>query len=81
MKSSFWHDAQNIEDREDGMITSGWDNANAVAWRIVNGMRATWEYEGDRKQAAADIAQRLQEAYEVGMNEAMRDQVPQRMGP
>lgn len=29
MNAALWHDSQNIEDREDGMVTSGWDDAHA----------------------------------------------------
>ena len=61
------------------MITSGWDNAHDVARHIVKGLRVEWEYEGDRKQAVADIAEKLQEAYKVGMDEAMRLDIPQRI--
>ena len=61
------------------MIMNGWDDSNDIAWHIVKGLRVNWEYEGDRKQAVADIAQRLQEAYKVGMDEAMRLNVPQRI--
>ena len=64
--------------KEDNMITSGLDDSHNIALHIVKGLRVEWEYEGDRKQAVADIAQRLQEAYKVGMDEAMRLNVPQR---
>ena len=61
------------------MITNGWDDSHDIAWHIVKGLRVEWEYEGDKKQAVADIAQRLQEAYKVGMDEAMRFNVPQKI--
>ncbi len=48
---------------------TGYDNAYDVAGRILREFRAEWQYESDKKNAVASIAQALQDAYEIGMSE------------
>ena len=53
---------------------TGYDSAFEVAWRIVERMRAEFEYESDRKAAVSNVAAALQEAYKCGMDELRREQ-------
>lgn len=54
------------------MVRSGWDDAHEVAWHLIGGFRTEWEYESDKKKAVTDIAGALQEAYKIGMDEALK---------